>query len=107
MAAGIAREVLTEEEQYADAEYRRFLKEKDKYIDFDEFCREQGIWSIAEARLGQGILSPAVAIVAEDLIQMPLQLFKLLFGNAPNDIAVYINRAPKWKLVFDHLSNHR
>jgi hypothetical protein len=41
MAAGIAREVLTEEEQYADAEYRRFLK--DKYIDFDEFCREQGI----------------------------------------------------------------
>jgi hypothetical protein len=43
MAAEIAREVLTEEEQYADAEYRRFLKDKDKYIDFDEFCRKQGI----------------------------------------------------------------
>jgi hypothetical protein len=43
MAVEIAREVLTEEEQYADAEYRRFLKDKDKYKDFDEFCREQGI----------------------------------------------------------------
>jgi len=30
-------------EEYADAEYRRFLKEKDKYVDFDEFCREEEI----------------------------------------------------------------
>jgi hypothetical protein len=30
-------------EEYADAEYRKFLKEKNKYVDFDEFCREQGI----------------------------------------------------------------
>ena len=42
MASEIASEVLTDEE-YADAEYRRFLKEKDKYMDFDEFCREEGI----------------------------------------------------------------
>jgi len=42
MAAEIAIEVLADEE-YADAEYRRFLKEKDKYMDFDEFCREEGI----------------------------------------------------------------
>ena len=43
MAADIAREVLSREEEYADAEYRRFLKEKDKYVDFDEFCRQEGI----------------------------------------------------------------
>jgi hypothetical protein len=42
MAAEIANQVLTEEE-YADAEYRRFLKEKDKYINFDDFCRQEGI----------------------------------------------------------------
>jgi hypothetical protein len=42
MAAEIANEVLADEE-YADAEYRRFLKEKDKYMDFDEFCRKEGI----------------------------------------------------------------
>ena len=42
MAAEIANQVLTDEE-YADAEYRRFLKEKDKYTDFDEFCRKEGI----------------------------------------------------------------
>lgn len=42
MATEIANEVLADEE-YADAEYRRFLKEKDKYMDFDEFCREEGI----------------------------------------------------------------
>ena len=42
MAAEIASEVLADEE-YADAEYRRFLKEKDKYMDFDEFCRQEGI----------------------------------------------------------------
>ena len=42
MAAEIASEVLKDEE-YADAEYRRFLKEKDKYMDFDEFCRKEGI----------------------------------------------------------------
>ena len=42
MAAEIASEFLADEE-YADAEYRRFLKEKDKYMDFDEFCREEGI----------------------------------------------------------------
>lgn len=43
MATEVTREVLTEEEEYADAEYRRFLKEKDKYVDFDEFCRQEGI----------------------------------------------------------------
>ena len=43
MAAEVAREVLTKEEDYADAEYRRFLKEKDKYMDFDEFCRQEDI----------------------------------------------------------------
>jgi hypothetical protein len=42
MAAEIARVILSDEE-YADAEYRRFLREKDKYVDFDEFCREEGI----------------------------------------------------------------
>ncbi|MBP7071651.1 MAG: hypothetical protein KBA97_11350 [Methanothrix sp.] len=42
MAVEIASELLTDEE-YADAEYRRFLKEKDKYLDFDEFCRKEGI----------------------------------------------------------------
>ena len=42
MAAEIAREILIDEE-YADAEYRRLLKEKDKYMDFDEFCRKEGI----------------------------------------------------------------
>jgi hypothetical protein len=34
-------ELLTKD--YADAEYRRFLKEKDKYMDFDEFCRQEEI----------------------------------------------------------------
>jgi hypothetical protein len=43
MATEIAREVLSKEEEYADAEYRPFLKEKDKYVDFDEFCRQDGI----------------------------------------------------------------
>lgn len=42
MAAEVARKVLTDVE-YADAEYRRFLKEKDKYVDFDEFCRKERI----------------------------------------------------------------
>ena len=42
MAAEIASEILNDEE-YADAEYRRFLIEKDKYVDFDEFCRQEGI----------------------------------------------------------------
>ena len=42
IAAEIASEVLADEE-YVDAEYRRFLKERDKYMDFDEFCREEGI----------------------------------------------------------------
>ena len=41
MAAEIANEVLPDE--YADAGYRLFLKEKDKYMDFDEFCRKEGI----------------------------------------------------------------
>jgi hypothetical protein len=41
MAAEIASEILTEEE-YVDAEYRCFLREKDKYVDFDEFCRQEG-----------------------------------------------------------------
>ncbi len=36
-------EIPSEEKKYADAEYRRFLKEKHKYTDFDEFCREEGI----------------------------------------------------------------
>jgi hypothetical protein len=38
----VAKETLTDEE-YADAEYRRFLKEKDKYVDFEEFCRQEEI----------------------------------------------------------------
>jgi hypothetical protein len=42
MAAKVARETRTDEE-YADAEYRRFLREKDKYVDFDEFCRKEEI----------------------------------------------------------------
>ncbi len=42
MAAEVASETLTDEE-YADAEYRRFPKEKDKYVDFDEFCRQEEI----------------------------------------------------------------
>jgi len=42
MATEVSRETLTDEE-YADAEYRRFLKEKDKYVDFDEFCRKEEI----------------------------------------------------------------
>lgn len=36
-------EILSEEEEYADAGYRRFLKEKSKYMDFDELCRSEGI----------------------------------------------------------------
>lgn len=43
MAAEVAREVLIDEEEYADAEYRRFLKERDSYIDFDDFCCKEGI----------------------------------------------------------------
>jgi hypothetical protein len=43
MAAEVAREVLTKEQEYADAEYRRFLNEKDEYVDFDDFCRQEGI----------------------------------------------------------------
>jgi hypothetical protein len=43
MAAEISREVIGKEEEYADTEYRRFLKEKSKYVDFDEFCRQEGI----------------------------------------------------------------
>ncbi len=43
MAAEISREVISLDEEYADAEYRRFLREKDKYMDFDEFCRQEGI----------------------------------------------------------------
>jgi hypothetical protein len=37
-----AIDILTDEE-YSDAEYRRFLREKDKYVDFDEFCCQEGI----------------------------------------------------------------
>lgn len=43
MAAEVTREILTDEEEYANAEYKRFLREKDKYVDFDEFCRQEGI----------------------------------------------------------------
>ena len=39
----VAEEILTEEEKYAAAEYRRFLKEKHEYKDFDEFCHEEEI----------------------------------------------------------------
>jgi hypothetical protein len=31
------------DEEYADAEYRRFLKEKNKYILLDDYCAERGI----------------------------------------------------------------
>ena len=34
-------EVLTE--KYADEQHRRFLKENDKYVDFDEYCRQKRI----------------------------------------------------------------
>jgi len=37
-----AIDILTDEE-YDYAEYGRFLREKDKYVDFDEFCRQEGI----------------------------------------------------------------
>ena len=43
MAAETTGKAITKEEEYADAEYRRFLKEKDNYVDFDEFCRKKGI----------------------------------------------------------------
>ena len=47
MAAEVAKETPVEaastDEEYADAEYKRFLKEKDKYVDFDEFCRQEEI----------------------------------------------------------------
>ena len=39
----VAKETLTDEEKYADSEYRRFLKEKHEYKDFDEFCRQEEI----------------------------------------------------------------
>lgn len=43
MAAEVTQKALIGEEEYADAEYRRFLREKDKYVDFDEFCRKEEI----------------------------------------------------------------
>jgi len=43
MAADSAKSVLDKDEEYVDAEYRKFLEEKDKYVNFDEFCREKGI----------------------------------------------------------------
>jgi hypothetical protein len=39
----VSKETLTEEQKYADSEYRRFLKELRDYKDFDEFCREEKI----------------------------------------------------------------
>jgi hypothetical protein len=33
--------ITPQEEEYADSEYRRFLKETDQYMDFDEFCRQE------------------------------------------------------------------
>ena len=42
MAAEIASKILTDEE-YADAEYKRFLREKDQYISLDEYCAKRGI----------------------------------------------------------------
>jgi hypothetical protein len=30
-------------EKYADEQYRRFLKENDNYVDFDEYYRQKGI----------------------------------------------------------------
>ncbi|HUS75881.1 MAG TPA: hypothetical protein VMY43_07720 [Methanothrix sp.] len=32
-----------QEKEYDGAEYRQFLKEKNEYMDFDEFCRQEGI----------------------------------------------------------------
>lgn len=43
MAAEVVNKENLTDEEYADAEYRKFLKEKDKYVDFDEFCREEEI----------------------------------------------------------------
>lgn len=42
MAVEVSQKILSDEE-YADEQYRKFLKEKAKYTDFDEFCREEGI----------------------------------------------------------------
>ena len=39
----VTEEVLTDEEKYADSEYRKFLREKHEYKDFGEFCREEEI----------------------------------------------------------------
>ena len=30
-------------EKYADEQYRRLLKERDKYVDLNEYCRQRGI----------------------------------------------------------------
>lgn len=35
--------MAADDKDYADREYRRFLKEKEKYVDFDEFCRSEGM----------------------------------------------------------------
>ena len=43
MAAEVSGEVVIQDEEYANAEYRRFLREKDKYMDFDEVCLQEGI----------------------------------------------------------------
>jgi hypothetical protein len=41
---GPVRNALTlTDGEYADAEFRRFLKEKHQYKDFDEFCRQEEI----------------------------------------------------------------
>jgi hypothetical protein len=43
MAAEVVTKGTLTDEEYAEAEYQKFLKEKDKYVDFDEFCREEEI----------------------------------------------------------------
>ncbi len=35
--------MTAEDEDYADEQYRKFLKENDKHVDFDKFCKEEGI----------------------------------------------------------------
>ncbi len=43
MTTEVFREIISKEEEYADAQYREFLNEKHKYTDLDEFFREEGI----------------------------------------------------------------
>lgn len=43
--------MAAEDKDYVDREYRRFLKEKEKYVDFDEFCHSEGMQSLRLANI--------------------------------------------------------